>query len=161
MTRRAGLVALACGLLALSGCAGLGKPWTAPEVELLGVQPRAIAVDGQSFLVALRLRNPNDRTLPVKAMTYRLQLAGQPIADGESALDRLIPPGGTAQADVLVRSDLLALAPWLPQRLLTAEPLDWKLAGTIWIEAAGVRLPLPYRHSGQIDPAALLAGARR
>ncbi|MBK1702504.1 LEA type 2 family protein [Thiococcus pfennigii] len=160
LARTAGLLALAGWLLALSGCAGLGGAWIPPEVELARVQPRAIALGRQAFLVSLWLRNPNDRTLPVTAMSYRIQLEGRQLAEGRTELERLIPPGGTEQVDFPVQSNLLTALPGLPQRLLAGEPLDWTVTGTVWIRAAGLTLPLPYRRSGQIDRAALNGGQR-
>lgn len=161
IARGAGLVALAGWFLALSGCAGLGGAWIPPEVELARVQPRSIGLGEQSFLVSLRLHNPNDRTLPVTAMSYRIQLDGRQLAEGDTKLERLIPPGGTEQVDFPVQSNLLAALPGLPQRLLGGEPLDWTVSGTVWIRAAGLTLPLPYRRTGQIDRAALVDGGQR
>lgn len=147
------------GLTFLVGCTTLTAPWTAPEVELLGAQPRLLGLAGQSFIVNLRVKNPNDRTLPIKALSYRVLVEGHQLAEGDTALERLIPPGGMERVDLEVRTDLLTLLPELPRRLLTQDQLDWTVSGIAYAELAGVRVPLPYRRSGQIDPKALIAGA--
>lgn len=154
------VLVLAGWVLALAGCAGLGGSWIAPEVELARVQPRSIGLGAQSFLVTLRLHNPSDRTLPIKAMSYRVQLEGRQIAEGETELERLIPPGGSEQVDVPVHSNLLTSIPDLPHRLLGGEALDWTVTGTVWIRAGGLRVPLPYQRRGQIDRTDLTTALR-
>ncbi len=148
-------------LVSLVGCATLTAPWTAPEVELLGAQPRLLGLAGQSFLVNLQVKNPNDRTLPIKALSYRVLVEGHQLAEGDTALERLIPPGGLERVDLEVRTNLLTLLPELPQRLLTQDRLDWTVSGIAYAELGGVRVPLPYRRSGQLEPKALIAGAGR
>lgn len=142
-----------------AGCAGLTAPWTAPEVVLLGAQPKLLGVDRQSFLVNLGVTNPNDRALPIKGLSYRVVVEGQELAEGSSELARLIPAGGTEQVDVEVNSNLLGLMPSLPGLLLTKDRLAWTVSGIADVDAGGVRLPVPYRHSGTIAPAALVSGA--
>jgi LEA14-like dessication related protein len=142
-----------------AGCAGLTAPWTAPEVALLGAQPKLLGLDRQSFLVNLGVTNPNDRALPIKALSYRVQVEGQDLAEGSSELARLIPAGATEQVDVEVNSNLLGLMPSLPGLLLTRDTLAWTVSGIAYVDAGGVRLPVPYRHSGTIAPGALLSSA--
>ncbi|HSO84432.1 LEA type 2 family protein [Thiocapsa sp.] len=160
LPRRALLGIPALLVLSLAaGCASLTAPWTAPEVALLGAQPKLLGLDRQSFLVNLGVKNPNDRALPIKGLSYRVQVEGQDLADGSSELARLIPAGGTEQVDVEVNSSLLGLMPSLSGLLLTKDTLAWTVSGIAYVDAAGVRLPVPYRHSGTISPAALLSGA--
>ena len=66
----------------------MNKPWTAPEVALSGLQVKELGLDKQSLIVTLAVKNPNDPTLPIKAMTYRLALEGHVLAEGASTLDR-------------------------------------------------------------------------
>ncbi|RKT45335.1 LEA type 2 family protein [Thiocapsa rosea] len=143
----------------LAGCASLTAPWTAPEVALLGAQPKLLGLDRQSFLVNLGVTNPNDRALPIKGLSYRVVVEGQELAEGSSELARLIPAGGTERVDVEVNSNLLGLMPTLPGLLLTKDTLAWTVSGIAYVDAGGVRLPVPYRHSGTLAPAALVSGA--
>ncbi len=152
------LVAMLVALLA-AGCASLTKPWDAPEVALVGLRAKELGLLRQVFVVTLRVKNPNDRTLPIKAMTYRLQLEGNEFAQGASQLERQIPPLGEALVDVDVAGNLLAIAQQLPALALKDRPLDWTIAGTATI-ADGL-LTLPFTYSGQVDPKTLLAAAGR
>jgi hypothetical protein len=139
--------------LGLAGCAGLTKPWSAPEVTVTSLQPQKIGLDEQSLLVGLQIHNPNDRMLPIKAMSYRLTLEGDEIASGSGKLERQIPAFGDASAEVSVTGSALGLAGKLPAMLLTARPWQYQIAGTVTV--AGV-VPIPYRYSGELDPKALL-----
>jgi len=144
-------------LALLAGCATLTKPWEAPEVALAGLRVKELGLTRQTVILTLAVRNPNDRTLPIKGLTYRLKLEGNEIAQGASALDRQIPAFGDALMDVEVTGSLLGLVQQLPGLALKDRPLDWILSGTTTI-ADGL-LTLPYRYSGQVDPKELLARA--
>ncbi len=143
----------------LTGCASLTKPWEAPEVALIGLQPKELGLMRQVFIANLTVRNPNDRTLPIKAMTYRLSLEGQEVAEGAGALDRQIPAFGETTVDVEVIGNLLGLAQQLPVLALQDRPLEWTVSGTATV--AGGLMTLPYRYSGKIDARELAAGLGR
>lgn len=150
------LAAVLLALAALAGCAGLTRPWLAPEVALVGVQPRSIALDRQTLTLRLAVRNPNDRALPIRAMTYRLKLDGRQVAEGGGALDRTIPALGEALVDVDVTASALQLLQQLPALALSDQPVEWRIGGTVTL--AGGVVTLPYRYSGRIDPKTLLRG---
>lgn len=147
-----GLVLL---LSLLASCASLTKPWEAPEVALAGLRVKELRLAQQTLILTLAVKNPNDRTLPIKGLTYRLKLEGNEIARGSSALDRQIPAFGEALVDVELTGSLLGLVQQLPVLALKDRPLDWTLIGTATI-ADGL-LTLPYRYSGQVEPKELLA----
>jgi LEA14-like dessication related protein len=151
------LVALLCAAL-LTGCATITKPWEAPEVSLIGLRLKEISLTRQVFVVTLAVHNPNDRTLPIKAMTYRLSLEGKELAEGASTLERQIPALGDESVDVEVIGSLLGVTQMLPALATRQTPLDWTLTGTATI-ADGL-LTLPYRYSGQVDPQEVLSHAR-
>lgn len=142
-------------LLTLTSCASLTKPWTAPEVMVTSLKPQKVGVDQQTFLVGLRIRNPNDRMLPIKAMSYRLSLEGDEIAAGSGKLERQIPAFGEESAEVSVTGNAGQLMTRLPMLMLQSRPLNYKIAGTVTV---GGVLPIPYRYSGELDPKTLLRG---
>jgi hypothetical protein len=147
------------GVALLAGCASLTKPWLSPEVSLVGLQPKELGLARQVFVATLAVRNPNDRTLPIKAMTYRLKLDGKELAEGGGALERQIPAFGESTVDVEVVGSLLGLAQYLPAFAARQGPLDWTVSGTATI--ADGFLTLPYWYSGQVDPQELLSQAAR
>lgn len=155
--RTLAMLALMLGLL--SGCANLTQPWKSPEVTLVGLQPKELTSTRQVFLTNLLIKNPNDRTLPIKAMTYRLALEGKQVAEGGGALERQIAPFGEERVDVEVIGSLLGLAQQLPMLMGKNRPLEWTVSGTVAL--AGGLVTLPYRYSGKVDAQALMAGATR
>ncbi|MBK1641506.1 Water stress and hypersensitive response domain-containing protein [Chromatium okenii] len=142
----------------LSGCASLLKPWQTPEVALLQLQPKALGLTRQVLIATLAVRNPNDRTLPIKAMTYHIGLEGQDVAEGGGALAQQIPPFGEATVEVEVNGSVLTLLRQLPALALKQQPLAWSIAGTVTI--ADGMLTLPYRYAGKIDARQLRTGSK-
>ena len=137
----------------LGGCASVTESWQAPEVAVTAIRPQQLTLQQQTMQVGLKIRNPNDRTLPIKAMTYRLSLEGREIATGGGVLDRQIPAFGEETVDVSVVGDGAGLVGMLPALALQSRPWRYKIAGTATV--AGV-LPLPYSYSGEIDAQSLL-----
>jgi LEA14-like dessication related protein len=149
---------LAAVVLLLSACASLTQDWKSPEVQLRSVTPERIGLAGQTLRVGLDIHNPNDRTLPIKAMTYKLSLEGTQVAEGGGKLERQIPAGGTESVEVSVVSNAAAALGLLPTLALKSEPIGYRISGTVTV--AGV-LPIPYRYSGKVDPQDLMRAASR
>jgi LEA14-like dessication related protein len=145
-----------CLLLILTGCASLTQPWIAPEVAVTSLKPQQLGLDQQTFLVGLRIHNPNDRMLPIKAMSYRLSLEGDQVAAGGGKLERQIPAFGEESAEVSVTGNAAQVMARLPMLMLQSRPLNYQIAGTVTV--AGV-IPIPYRYSGELDPKVLLRSA--
>jgi len=124
-------------------------------VALAGLRIKEITLASQTAVVTLAVKNPNDRELPITAMTYRIQIEGSEVVQGASALDRQIPAFGEAVVDVEVAGSLLGLVAQLPSLALEDRPHDWTVSGTVTI-ADGL-LTLPYRYSGQVDAKQLLS----
>jgi LEA14-like dessication related protein len=151
-------VCIILATLLITGCASLTQGWQAPEVQLTSLRPEKISLDEQQLRVGLDITNPNDRTLPIKAMTYQLSLEGTQVAEGGGKLDRQIPALGTESVEVSVLADAGAALGMLPMLALRRDPIEYRLSGTVTV--AGV-VPIPYRYSGELDPAELLRAAGR
>ncbi|MFD2110345.1 LEA type 2 family protein [Thiorhodococcus fuscus] len=151
------LIALLVGLIA--ACASPLQSWQAPEVSLIGLQPKQLGLARQVFIATLAVRNPSDRTLPVKGLRYRLALEGQEVAEGSASLDRQIPAHGEAAVDVEVIGNLLTIAQRWPLLARKETPLEWTVVGTLSV--AGALIDLPYRYSGTLDPHQIMAGSAR
>ena len=143
-------------LICLAGCASLTREWLPPEVELRSIRPEQIGLGEQKLRVGLNIRNPNDRMLPIKAMTYKLSVEGTQVAEGGGALEKQIPAFGEAPVEVSVVADAATALGLLPTLALKREPIAYRIAGTITV--AGV-VPIPYRYSGEVEPATLMRAA--
>jgi LEA14-like dessication related protein len=139
----------------VSACASLTEPWKAPAVAFAGLRVQELTLAHQTFVVTLAVENPNDRALPIQAMTCRLEIEGRELAQGVTKLDDQIPAFGDALVNVEVTGSLLGLTQQVPSLALKEGPIGWTVSGTVTV-ADGL-LPLPYRYSGQVDANALLS----
>jgi LEA14-like dessication related protein len=106
MTRmRAAAAACAVGALLILGCA-LAPKFTTPTLTIVGVQMGGSDLLAQRLKVRVHVHNPNDRTLPVKAITYTLEIDGEPFATGESAASFVVPALGEAEFDMNVTANM-------------------------------------------------------
>jgi LEA14-like dessication related protein len=151
------LTILGATLLA-AACATLSYDWQPPEVQLRSIQPERIGMDQQTLRVGLNLKNPNDRTLPINAMTYKLSLAGTQLAEGGGKLDKQIPAFGEAPVEVSVVADAAKALGMLPMLALKSGPIGYQISGTVTV--AGI-VPIPYRYSGEITADELLRTVSR
>ena len=96
-------VSLAIVVALLGGCAA---PLQKPEVSLAGVELVGVGLVEQRLLLKLKISNPNDVDLPVKSLSFDLDLDGQPFAKGASEQPVTIARHAEAQLDVKVVSRL-------------------------------------------------------
>jgi len=71
---------------------------------MAGFHPGEFTPNRQTFIVSLKVKNPNDHTLPINGATYALELEGHEIANGSGDLDRQIPAFGEDVVDVEVNT---------------------------------------------------------
>src|SRR4051794_24539653 len=84
--RRAGAFAgLLLGILclgALSACAGLGRVFERPRVELEGAEVEGIGLDRADLRFDFQVQNPNGVTLPLAGIDYELMVNGARLLAG-------------------------------------------------------------------------------
>lgn len=98
--------AVAVLLAALAtGCA-LAPKLEPPQVSIVDVQVVSGDLWSQRLKVRLHVQNPNDRALPVRSIEYRIEIAGEQFADGESLASFVVPPLGQAEFDMTVNANL-------------------------------------------------------
>ncbi len=141
-------------LLVLSGCAQLTKSWASPELSMAGFRLGEITPDRQTFIISLKVKNPNDRILPVNGATYALEVEGHEIANGSGGLDRQIPAFGEEVVDVEVNTQLLDLIRKVPELVLTGGRWDYRISGIL--KLAGGYLPVPFNYGGEVEAADLM-----
>jgi LEA14-like dessication related protein len=93
-------------LTLLTGCHLIFPKFKAPQLSVVNVQMLKGDLWTQHVKLRLKVRNPNDRTLPVKSLSYTIDLDGKPFADGESATSFVVPAGGEAEFDTTVNVNL-------------------------------------------------------
>jgi len=123
----AGLLASLAALLASCATAPKLEP---PKVSITGLKVVSADVWVQHLQVRLQLHNPNDRELPVKALEYTIEIAGQNVGNGSYAESFVVPAHGDVEVESNVTANLagalLKLVTHVPQTLI-----PYRLAGKI------------------------------
>lgn len=119
--------------LALSGCASwLDAGPQDPEVSLVRVELVKANLLQQRFKLHFRIDNPNDETLTVRALHYRIQLDQWLLAEGESDQWLTVEPHSRASLVVPVRTNLWPYLKPLAKRLeKPGRPIPYRLEGTL------------------------------
>lgn len=142
------LAAFVCIFL-LTSCA-TGELDLPPEVSLADLRPGQVGLFEQRVGVTLRIRNPNDATLPIDGYRFALELNGQPFASGFSGQRLTVPRLGEATTDATAVVSTLDLL-----RQVMAAPLrggfDYRLTGTAFVDAAAGRRGVPFEQTGKLD----------
>jgi len=140
---------LAAGItvLMLSACSTLRLE--APSLQVVNVSLLRGDLLSQDLRVRLRVNNPNDRALPVRGITYEVQVAGEKFADGESERDFNVPALGETEFDVDVKANAAgALLRLLGSRERNAP--QYRILGKVRL-ASGLIKTIPFDHSGTLQ----------
>ena len=142
------LTPLAIVAALLAGCAA---PLQKPEISLAGVELVGIGLVEQRLLLELRIRNPNDVDLPVKALSFDLDLDGQPFAKGASEQPVTIARQAEAQLDVKVVSRFGEVLKQLRAARQNGK-LGYRVHGRVELEGSG---SVAFDRSGEVPLASL------
>jgi LEA14-like dessication related protein len=93
-------------LLALSGCAWFVPKLQAPHLSVMAIDLQKGSLWQQKLRVRMHVDNPNDRVLPIKGITYTLDVNGQEFAHGQSAASFVVPPLGEAEFDMNMTANM-------------------------------------------------------
>ena len=99
-------LSLLIALLALSGCALFVPKLQAPHLSVVAIELQKGSLWQQKLKVRMHVDNPNDRVLPIKGITYTLDVNGQEFAHGESAASFVVPPLGEAEFDMNMTANM-------------------------------------------------------
>jgi LEA14-like dessication related protein len=143
------LFQLLCAAL-LSACAAMSANQStyeeAPRVSLASIQPRAANLYEQRYGLQLRIQNPNDEKIPIKGLSYSLEIKGREFAYGVSQQSVSIPSFGEALLDVDVVSNFLNMLQELQENSEeTHSNLKYRLFGSIALADSSRSLPFDYQ----------------
>ena len=68
--------------LCIGGCSLLNPHFERPRLALAGVEMQGTQLLKQRFRVRIRVENPNDRALPIRALDFTMQLGGEDLGSG-------------------------------------------------------------------------------
>ncbi|MEO0996237.1 MAG: LEA type 2 family protein [Pseudomonadota bacterium] len=109
------------------------------------------SLSGQRFVLGFDVTNPNPVTLPVSAIDYTLDLAGQRFAQGKSLDSVRLPANGSGNFSLEVRTNLLKSARALSKLVMTGgqREIDYALNGSFSVDLP-LAPALPFRQSGRV-----------
>jgi LEA14-like dessication related protein len=102
-------------------------------VSLRNVEVADLGFSGQTFLLGFDVTNPNSFPLPIKSVTYGVELDGYRFASGATSSDFTVPASGDAEFSISVQVDLLKTAPQL-----------------LYIVRDSLKRDIPYELKGQL-----------
>jgi len=147
--RRWGLVGLvALPLIALSGCAALPK-FESPKLSVVALKVQGGDFFSQRLQVRMRVFNPNDRELPIKAITYSLEVSDTEIGNGSTAAPFTVPAMGEAEFDMQITANLAGVIGKLLSRKNSSDPLPYRLVGDVSL-SSGFLKRIPFDERGSV-----------
>lgn len=146
-----GTVAAAALAVTFSGCAGLGQPLQEPEVRLAGVEIAELGMTKQRFVLEFDVSNPNAVRIPVRAIDYRVHIAGEEFATGKNTEAFTLPANGDGSFSLEVDTNLLRTADMLYLLVMKGgeRELEYEVAGSFRINLPFAKA-LPFRQSGVV-----------
>ena len=142
-----------CLWLIFSGCSSvLTDDLQDPVARLLKVDVVKAKLLEQKFVLRFRIDNPNNLSLPVRFLRYKVKLNGVPLAEGESDRDFTVPAKGHQNFDIAVRTNLWRHLKRIVNMLEDPdEPIPYELQGEVktgWMFGRSVHL----ERKGEIIP---------
>ena len=137
-------------LLALFGCAGVGKHLEPPRVKMANIRPESFNLLETVFEVQLRVFNTNDTPLHIKGVESEIEINGKPFAFGVSESDIAVPAFGTALLPLRVYSsvfDIIKSAAGMQNQ----DQLNYHIKGKLRLGGTAFPSKLPFESEGQIS----------
>ena len=146
MTGRRLVAGLAC--LALGACSSMLPKLEAPELSIVRVDVIKADLSEQQLRVRMSVRNPNDRSLSVRGITYEMQVAGQPFAHGESEKNFEVPALGSSEFDLGVTANAAGAMLKLLSGGKSLETIEYRMVGKVSL-ATGLIRSIPFEKKGE------------
>jgi LEA14-like dessication related protein len=139
---------LLAAILCMTGCASAFK-WEAPKLSVASLKVQSADIFSQRLVVHMRVMNPNDRELPIKGITYRIEVNDAELAQGLTDTPFVVPAMGEAEFDVQVTANLAtALSQFLTRRG-SSDTLDYRLIGSVALSSGFLR-HIPFDERGSV-----------
>jgi LEA14-like dessication related protein len=138
-------LSIAVAALALSGCSLFVPKLEKPQLSVVRVQMLKGDLWHQELKLRMRVQNPNDRALPVKGLSYELDVNDQELAHGMAGDSFVVPARGEAEFDMSVSANMASvLIKVLSQG---SNQVDYRLRGKIALSSGWLR-SIPFNEHG-------------
>jgi LEA14-like dessication related protein len=141
------LLLVALATLALGGCASTLELET-PRLSVVSLKMQSADIFSQRILVRMRVMNPNARELPIKGITYRIEVNDAELANGVSDTPFVVPAMGEAEFDVNRTANLASALSQLMKRG-SSDTLDYRLIGNVALSSGFLRR-IPFDERGSV-----------
>jgi LEA14-like dessication related protein len=143
-------VVLAALAIVTAGCAAIVPKLETPKLEVVAVELLDAQFTQQRFNVTMRVQNPNDRELPIRGLSYSMQLAGEEFGTGQSDKAFTVPALGEAEFTMTVTTNLAtSLLKILPKLEKSPQSLDYRLTGKVETDWTFLRT-IPFSETGKL-----------
>jgi LEA14-like dessication related protein len=140
---------LAAGLcLMLGACSSLVPKLESPELSIVRVEVVKADLFEQQLRVRMLVRNPNDRSLSVRGITYEMEVAGKPFAHGESEKNFEVPALGSTEFDVGVSANAADAVLRLLSGGKQLDAIEYRMVGKVSL-ASGLIRSIPFEKKGE------------
>ena len=143
------LALLAFGALWLAGCSMLPK-FETPKLSVIGIEMQSADIFSQRLKVRMRVMNPNSRDLPVKGISYRIEVNDSELGQGLTNTPFVVPAMGEAEFDVQVTANLASALSQLLGRRGSRDSLEYRLVGNVSLSSGFLRR-IPFDERGSVD----------
>ena len=130
----------------LGGCALFVPKLQAPTLAIVNVELLKSDLWEQRLKVRMRVQNPNDRTLPIKGLSYTIEVSEQSFASGVSGASFVVPAKGEAEFDMNVTTNMAGTLFKLLSRG-DASRVDYKISGKVSL-SEGLLRTVPFEQRG-------------
>ena len=116
----------------LSGCSWMTGSFESPDVKLMKVDVVKARLLEQQFTLHFRIDNPNDFSLPVRGLAYKVKLNDVDLAEGESSVWFTVPANGQQFFEVPVQTNLWRHMKYIVKLLEDPDkPIRYSLEGDV------------------------------
>jgi len=131
--------------LGLPGCSLFVPKLEKPTLSVVNVRLMKSDLFHQELRLRMRVQNPNDRELPVKSITYQIDVEGQELAHGMSGDSFVVPALGEAEFDMGVSANMAGMLIKLLGH--NGSSVDYRISGRVAL-SAGMLRSIPFNESG-------------
>jgi len=140
--------AAAALLITLSGCASTFK-LEAPKLSVVSMKVQSADIFSQRMQIRMLVQNPNDRELPIKGITYRIEVNDAELGQGQTDTPFVVPAMGEAEFDMQFTANLATALSKFLGRKGSSETIDYRLRGDVALSSGFLRR-IPFDERGSV-----------
>jgi LEA14-like dessication related protein len=148
MPSRRPLLCAALSASLLASCSVL-PDYEAPKLSVITMKLQSADLFSQRVQMRMRVMNPNSRELPVKGITYRVEVDGAELGEGVAGAPFVVPAFGEAEFDVQFTANLAGALVKLLSKRGSHDSLEYRLVGSVALSSGFLRR-IPFDERGSV-----------